>query len=81
MLFLHKFLNQETVKKRKCWENVSLNTTENNSITLIFFFFFFFRMEEGTHISITNSGLQRGSWNLGKWCFQCLEVIPFWLLD
>ena len=79
-MFLHKFTQQERVKKGNCWKNLlSLNTTENNSITLRFFLFS--RLEEGTQISITNPGLQGGSWNLERWCFQRLEVSPFWLLD
>lgn len=39
---------------------------------------FFSRMEEGTQISITNPGFQKGSWNLGRCVSQCLGVAPFW---
>lgn len=80
-MFLHKFIHQGRVKKRRYWKNVLSLRTYSWVTNTFYIFTFFFKMEKGTQSSITNLEFPRGSWKLGRRCFQCLGVAPFWLLE
>lgn len=82
MLFLHRFIHQERVKKGKFWKNVlSPSTTVNIRLHHFNIFPFFPGWKKVLRLAlqILDSREGVGTWEGGV--FQCLEIAPFWLLD